>query len=343
MRFYRVMRVLAPEALRVALDAKDWCVLDALLDDPRQPMSSIANACGLSRQSAEYRIRKLEDAKLIPGYRTIINIRKLGYASYHVFINLHDPAHEELLRERAQKSPWVNAVITYDGIYGFEISIMARSAAEFTTHYHDLINGIRIIDDEPLIILETVKADTLPKKFIKKRAVHRHDAVPAKVIEYAPDASDMRIMKLLADDASLTKTALAKHVGLSNDAVAYRLKKLMASKHIVQFRPIINYDVLGLSIQGVLLKVNYASERYKEFDAFQRGTDGIIWSAKTFGTFDYIIYVLTRNVGEFHDLFREVKRRFGDIIERYELLYAHTQYKYTFMADIIAQPPSTPR
>ncbi len=331
------MRLLSADSPKVSLDAKDYRILDELIENSRQPLSKVAKRCMLSRQSVEYRIMQMRKKGLITGYRTVINIKKLGYSSYHIFINLSDPSAEKLLKKKSLENRFVNAVITYRGKYSFEVSIMARDPEEFIGLYQKLLTGIGAEDDKILVIIHTVKAEVLPRKVFnglkKKEDMIR---TPKKVI-YTPDKLDLRIMKSLADDASVSNIKLAKGFNLSKDTITYRIKKLMEAGYILQFRPAINFYVMDLSIHAILIKLNPKDNRFRDFERYQRVNDSILWSARTMGCFDYILYVLTKGLDEFHGFFNDIRNRFGDIIKSYELLYAYSQYKYSFMADSIIE------
>ena len=75
------MRVLTSQLELVSLDAKDWRILREIIHNYRQPLSSIAKTCLLSRQSVEYRLKMMHEHNLLRGSRTVINIQKLGYKS----------------------------------------------------------------------------------------------------------------------------------------------------------------------------------------------------------------------------------------------------------------------
>lgn len=60
------------------LDAVDGRILQALSDDARRPVASLARELGLSAPSTAERIRRLEDLGVIRGYRAEIDPQALG-------------------------------------------------------------------------------------------------------------------------------------------------------------------------------------------------------------------------------------------------------------------------
>lgn len=63
-----------------ALDAKDWQLLEVLQKDARTGFAELGRQVGLSAPATAERVKRLEDAGVIRGYRAEIDPQKLGYA-----------------------------------------------------------------------------------------------------------------------------------------------------------------------------------------------------------------------------------------------------------------------
>lgn len=70
------------------VDEKDKLILFELLHDCRQPLSKIAKAVKLPQQTVSYRIKKLEQEKIIKKYTVNINYPKLGYSRHSLYLDL---------------------------------------------------------------------------------------------------------------------------------------------------------------------------------------------------------------------------------------------------------------
>lgn len=324
------MRVLLDKYQIMKLDVKDKAILSAVSQNMRQPISSIAKEVALSRQSVEYRLKQLQKNGIIAGSRTVINIKKLGYSSYHIFLTPVSKRKEEELFQRAISAEYVNAVISYSGKFSIEISIMARSPEEFTEYYQKLISGILVHESQNLLLMSTFKSAVLPEQKV------RTTFLPKKKINYDVDGMDLDILKILSNDATISNIDLANKFRVSKDTVAYRIKNLTASGHIVEFRSALNYSVLGYSIHAILFKIDEGSSNIKEFEGYLKESTTILWATKTFGYYNYLVYVITKDVSEIHSLIDKVKTRFDDILNSYELLFAYRELKYQFMADDVS-------
>ena len=52
----------------------------------RQPLSAIAKKVGLSREVVNYRIKQLEEKKVVLGYYTVLDTAKLGLMYCRMFL-----------------------------------------------------------------------------------------------------------------------------------------------------------------------------------------------------------------------------------------------------------------
>src|SRR3989344_4812979 len=81
---------------RVEIDEKDKKVLDLLAKNPRSSLVDMSKIINESAKVLSYRIKKLENKKLIEAYRPVIDYNSLGYTYYKIFINLNKVSKEEL-------------------------------------------------------------------------------------------------------------------------------------------------------------------------------------------------------------------------------------------------------
>lgn len=72
------------ETTSVKIDSTDKKILMLLTDNVRMPSTEIARKVKLSTRAVIDRIKRMERARLILGYRTALNLQKLGYSHYKV-------------------------------------------------------------------------------------------------------------------------------------------------------------------------------------------------------------------------------------------------------------------
>jgi len=69
------------------MDSTDYKILQVLLEDGRIPMKELAKKVSLSPPAAAERVKRLEEAGVITGYKAVINHEKLG-KNINVLINV---------------------------------------------------------------------------------------------------------------------------------------------------------------------------------------------------------------------------------------------------------------
>jgi Lrp/AsnC family transcriptional regulator, leucine-responsive regulatory protein len=61
------------------LDEVSWQILEALQEDARTSFSELGRRVGMSPPAVAERVRRMEDAGIITGYRAQVNLEKLGF------------------------------------------------------------------------------------------------------------------------------------------------------------------------------------------------------------------------------------------------------------------------
>lgn len=69
------------------MDSTDYRIMQILLEDGRIPMKELAKRVSLSPPAAAERVKRLEEAGIISGYKAVINYDKLG-KNINVLINV---------------------------------------------------------------------------------------------------------------------------------------------------------------------------------------------------------------------------------------------------------------
>lgn len=78
------------------MDEKDKLILFELLQDCKQPVSKIAKVVKLPQQTVSYRIKKLEDSKVIKKYTINVNYPKLGYSRHSLYLDVRGVSAKEV-------------------------------------------------------------------------------------------------------------------------------------------------------------------------------------------------------------------------------------------------------
>jgi Lrp/AsnC family leucine-responsive transcriptional regulator len=122
------------------LDAKDLDIVAALQDDARATFAEVGKRVGLSASAVHDRVRKLEQAAVIRGYRAILDPEAVGLGiTALVAATPFDPGQADDLPERVADFPEVEDCYSVAGEASYILKVRTRSTGDL----EDLIRRLR--------------------------------------------------------------------------------------------------------------------------------------------------------------------------------------------------------
>ncbi|MFN4125816.1 Lrp/AsnC family transcriptional regulator [Pannonibacter indicus] len=122
--------------MKARLDAIDWHILDELQQDGRMTNVELARRVGISAPPCLRRVRALEEAGLIRGYRTLLDEKQLGYeVTAFAMVGLHSQTEADLnsFEERVNSWPIVRECFMLSGEVDFLLKCVAPDLQTFQT------------------------------------------------------------------------------------------------------------------------------------------------------------------------------------------------------------------
>ncbi len=121
------------------------------------------------------------------------------------------------------------------------------------------------------------------------------------------DNIDIKILKLLQDNARVTASEIAGRINLSVPAVSDRLKKLDASGIIQKYTAIINPKKMNKSLT-VIMFVSLENPKFADkFIEIIQKEDEIIECHYLAGDFDYALKIITTNTETLEMILNRIK------------------------------------
>ena len=154
------------------LDAIDLKILTELQNDGRITNVELARRVGISAPPCLRRVRALEEAGYIKGYRTLLDPKLLGYeVVFFAMVQLAAQGKNELAGFQARVKDWpaVRECWTLSGDVDFILKCVASNLSGFQAVVTELtalpnVRNVRsaltldVVKDEPLVPLETQPA-----------------------------------------------------------------------------------------------------------------------------------------------------------------------------------------
>ncbi|MEW5996871.1 MAG: Lrp/AsnC family transcriptional regulator [Candidatus Micrarchaeota archaeon] len=269
-------------------------------------------------------MRQLREAGTISLLFADVNLAKLGFKAYRIYLRFDvfdEKAEKEVvaLFESYKRTLWG---VVCEGAYDVLWRIVARDEKEV----EDAINmmterfGARIVE-------KTVVTTTYQTYLSWNRAVggERHPEFPLERVVEAEkrDETDMKILASLYGDARATTVDLAGKVGLTPDAVRYRMDRLTREGFILGYTAWFDAKRMGFEYYKIL--INFRSitrEKEKEFLGFCLEHDNVVFLNKCIGSWDIEVDVIVENTAELHRFISGVKTKFGHVIGNHKYISA---------------------
>jgi DNA-binding Lrp family transcriptional regulator len=156
-------------AIKADLDAIDWKILRELQDDGRITNVDLSRRVGISAPPCLRRVKRLEEAGIIRGYRAMLNSPALGMGVVaFCMIGLSHQAEAELkaFADRTRNWPIVRAAWMVSGESDFMLHCVAPDLASFQNFVIEELTSapnvdtvrtaltIRQVKDEGLVVID---------------------------------------------------------------------------------------------------------------------------------------------------------------------------------------------
>lgn len=117
-----------------SLDATDWAILAELQQDGRIAFTELARRVNLSASATTERVRRLEAAEVITGYRAEVDLERTGYAVLAVIRLKYPGTRHEPLRRLLGERPEILECLrtTGDDCYVLKVAATSMSHLEET-------------------------------------------------------------------------------------------------------------------------------------------------------------------------------------------------------------------
>lgn len=125
------------------IDSKDIKILKILSDNCRTSLIDISKKLDISRETVNYRIKKLVSSEIIAKFQPTINTFSLGFEGYFMFMKLSKPTQRKNIIEYLKQTHRCNTILKTKGEYDIFATIHFKSSKEFRAFENDLLKRFR--------------------------------------------------------------------------------------------------------------------------------------------------------------------------------------------------------
>ncbi len=132
------------------------------------------------------------------------------------------------------------------------------------------------------------------------------------------DLKDRKLLYMLLENSKLPLGEIAKYVGLSKNAVFYRINRLKEKGIIWKFFAAVDYAKIGVYTCHVFIKLKATEQREREIKEYFRSHPNVVWAATIFGKWDLFVQFLVKEPKEFEIVLDGVITYLGDNLDSYD-------------------------
>jgi len=293
------------------ISAKELKILEALNENSRNSIPQIAKKAKISKDSARYMIKKLEQDQIITGFYTLVDAYKLGFSMVKLFIKFSKfPNKEEVLNSLKKKKEIVWAGFC-EGSWDLIITLHAKEMPNLLGAIKDL--NLKNVERKQIILGQKVELASELSVLTNSSNFQTLDinSEPLKI-----DEKDSILLKNLVKNSRASCVDISEKVSLTPEAIAKRLRNLKKKEIILGHRTRLNFKKLGFSYNHIYFSLKDKS-KLLELETFCKNLSGCISIIHFEGVYDLQIEFLTKSSGEIRDHLEKIRHEFDILITDY--------------------------
>ena len=316
------------------LDLKDKRLLYELDLDSRQSFNELGKKLSLSKSSVIYRINNMQKSGIIKQYHTVLDIGKLGYISFRLYIKLQNstPEKEQEIIDFLKNKEIVTWIVSVDGDYNIGCLILVKTISEMNVLWKELLKKyVNYLEERQLTIMTKVAYFSRAYLLDLKENIYEINFI-TEPRNIDIDDTDKEILKLLAPNARISIIEISRKLKITPKTTINRIKALEQKKIIIGYKTVFNLELLGYQYYKVLFRLhNVVNEKLQQFKRYIKVHPNIVYDDEVLGGDDIEIEVQVKDNNELRALINDIKLKFADMIKSYKILLFYKEHKYLYL------------
>lgn len=321
----------------VKIDKKDKKILYQLDINSRQSLSQIGRKVGLPKNVVAYRINKLKEEGIIKTFYTIIDSFKLGYIAFRFYFT-YQYVNEEVERqliEHFTKYKLIWWVISAEGRFDIAVIIWVKDLNEFYAFWEQTLVKFRDF-------FQSIIFSVYVQRFGYRHSYLLDDYMEVDRTKFEItgggaqvkiDALDFQILRIIAPNARMPLTDIAKMLNTTATIINYKIKKLTKIGVIQGYRTDIDIEKLGYMFFKADMFLKDYRLRGRIID-FIKSNPHLVRIDASAGVSDLELEFHVRNLAHFHEIMKELCSLFPEAIRDYRYVYARKVHVMNYMPEI---------
>lgn len=319
----------------IKLDLFDKRIIYELEKNCKITLSTLAKKLNLSKQRVSYKIKRLEENQIILGYSSIIDVSKLGYITFRVYLKFQNRTIQEKkeLIEKICLIKGISVVVGLDNVWDLALALMVKKIFDFYISWNVLMENKEYIEKYYVSIYEPIhymtrtflNPDSPQVPEIKTVGAHQ---------EISYDKFDLLLLNEYSKNIKQSIVDLSLKLDKSPQMIINRIKYLEKEKVIAWYRPNLNFSKLGYEYYKVFINLN-SFNRMQELYNFCISNKFIFQIDKTISEWDFEIEIYAKSKEHFLEVVGDMQKNFNKDIKNYVYFTVSNVYIERFMPDSV--------
>jgi len=320
------------------MDIKDKKIIYHLDRDSLQSLTKLAKKIGVRKEVVRYRLQNLIKSGAVRNTYIAIDITKLGYTYYKIYIKLHkvDSIKEEELIAFICKNDHVTWAASLEGSFDLAFTVVAKSVNEFDEIWKSINRKYGEFFRNHEIMIFTSSHEFSLDFFLDKQPNLGYDSLlfGGGHSTYKLSDKEKLVIELMNKSPRISVSSISKSSGIPPSAVRYIIKKLRREGIIKKFSILIDSSCMDDTYYKVRVPIklrNFTDQDEKELFKHVKSHPFFTIYSSCIGKWDVELNVWTKNNKHYREIMRDLINNFSNIIEDYETLFVSKQYKCKYM------------
>ncbi|MBU1198689.1 MAG: AsnC family transcriptional regulator [Nanoarchaeota archaeon] len=298
------------------MDKIDQKIIKELLLNSRIPLNQLGKKIRVGREVVLYRMNRMFKNGIIKNFYAVVNTGALGFFRYSIFVQLKNVTKEkekEIFEffEKHKATTYMSSLI---GRWNFAFDMLAKSRKHLNQMIKDILSKFSNYIKKYVIIETTTEEEFYPTKLVgMKSGLKAHTYSEEK---QSIDSKDRKILRLLSNNSRMSYAELSKKVGLSANAIRYKIKEMQIKGIIIGYSIFLDIKKIGRIIHNLQIRISNPEVENK-IKSFLREDKRALYFYKYVGNenWDFDIGIIVRNEPEVRDFLHDLRENFGEDME----------------------------
>ncbi len=302
--------------MALELDHTDKRILFELERNARLADVKLARIVGKSKDAVRYRIKRMEEERVIQGWKTWIDFSKLGFMTSTIYLTLINlPEKREKLIAEIKKDPRVYWIGVAEGAWNLGVTYFVTSNKELFERKNDLLARYSdlIVD---CYVTTLVSVSVHEKTFLAggKSSLLTFTEQPEHL---EIDSLSKKILQEVYFDSRKNVATIADNLHTTVDIVRLRIRKLEEQRIIICYTLAIDYQNIGYEFYkaSVYLK-SFKTETMDAIMKYAEQSDVIINVVKQIAPWDLEFVLFARSFKEYNDVIGAFTTHFKHAVKK---------------------------